>query len=249
VDDAITSGDLRLGAHFADPAVAARAHGAVICHGFPRGARGAGTTAVTYPELADRIARETGMPAMAFNCRGSGTSDGDFSADGWVRDTRAAVDALMGRGSLAGVFLVGISEGGGFAIREAIGDDRVRGVVAMAMPPNLRYWARDVLEEARRVGIVSDPEVPGDLQAWSRGVNGFEVERDIARLAPRPLFLVHGAEDEIVPVELAREMATNPGVELLIVPAAGHRLRHDPRAVAAVLGWLERQEAEPIAAR
>lgn len=219
----------------------------VVCHGFPRGARGGGTTAVTYPELADRIARETGMHAMAFNCRGTGTSDGDFSADGWVDDIHAAVDALIARADLSGVFLVGISEGGDFAVREAIGDDRVRGVVALAMPPNLRFWARDVLEEARRVGIVSNPDVPVDLQAWSRAVNGFEVERDIPRLAPRPLFLVHGADDDIVPIAAARKLAADGGIELLVVPAAGHRLRHDPRAVAAVLGWLERQEAEPIA--
>jgi hypothetical protein len=25
------------------------------------------------------------------------------------------------------------------------------------------------------------------------------------------------------------------------VPGAGHRLRHDPRAIAVLLGWLDRQ--------
>ena len=29
--------------------------------------------------------------------------------------------------------------------------------------------------------------------------------------------------------------------ELRLVNGAGHRLRHDPRAVAVLLGWLERQ--------
>ena len=30
--------------------------------------------------------------------------------------------------------------------------------------------------------------------------------------------------------------------ELRIISGAGHRLRHDPRALAILLGWLERQK-------
>jgi putative redox protein len=30
-------------------------------------------------------------------------------------------------------------------------------------------------------------------------------------------------------------------VELRVLGEAGHRLRHDPRAVALVIGWMERQ--------
>jgi uncharacterized protein len=30
-------------------------------------------------------------------------------------------------------------------------------------------------------------------------------------------------------------------VDLRLLSGAGHRLRHDPRAVAALLGWLGRQ--------
>ena len=35
--------------------------------------------------------------------------------------------------------------------------------------------------------------------------------------------------------------AAAPNSELRFVQAAGHRLRHDPRAVATLLGWLDRQ--------
>ena len=31
------------------------------------------------------------------------------------------------------------------------------------------------------------------------------------------------------------------GAELRMIQGAGHRLRHDPRAIAVLLGWLERQ--------
>jgi citrate synthase len=29
--------------------------------------------------------------------------------------------------------------------------------------------------------------------------------------------------------------------EIQVIPGAGHRLRHDPRAIAVLLGWLDRQ--------
>jgi len=31
--------------------------------------------------------------------------------------------------------------------------------------------------------------------------------------------------------------------ELRVITGAGHRLRHDPRAVAVLLGWLDRQKS------
>jgi putative redox protein len=142
------------------------------------------------------------------------------------------------------VWLVGISEGGAFALHEALDDARVLGVVVMATPPDLRHWARDVLEEARRVGIVADTDYPSDLGAWSRAVTGLDVYRDLGRIG-RPVFAVHGADDDVVSVDDVRRYASFDHVEFLVVPAAGHRLRHDPRAVAAVLGWLERQRSVP----
>jgi putative redox protein len=32
--------------------------------------------------------------------------------------------------------------------------------------------------------------------------------------------------------------------ELRVIPGAGHRLRHDPRAIAILMGWLDRQRVE-----
>ena len=40
----------------------------------------------------------------------------------------------------------------------------------------------------------------------------------------------------------ARQIAQAHGsAELRIISGAGHRLRHDPRALAILLGWLDRQ--------
>ena len=53
---------------------------------------------------------------------------------------------------------------------------------------------------------------------------------------------MHGDDDDEVPVAEARLLAAAHGsAELHIVEGAGHRLRHDPRALAVLLGWLDRQ--------
>ena len=36
--------------------------------------------------------------------------------------------------------------------------------------------------------------------------------------------------------------AADGRADLRVIVGAGHRLRHDPRAVAALIGWMERQE-------
>ena len=64
-------------------------------------------------------------------------------------------------------------------------------------------------------------------------------------LSPRPLLVLHGADDDTVPALDARAVADAHGsAELKIVGGAGHQLRHDPRAVALLLGWLDRHRVE-----
>jgi putative redox protein len=55
---------------------------------------------------------------------------------------------------------------------------------------------------------------------------------------------MHGADDDLAPQIDARVLADAHGsAELKIISGAGHQLRHDPRAVALLLGWLDRQRA------
>jgi putative redox protein len=64
-----------------------------------------------------------------------------------------------------------------------------------------------------------------------------------AQVAPRSLLVVHGSDDDLVPAFDGRVLVDAHGsAELRIIRGAGHRLRHDPRAVAVLLGWLGRQQ-------
>ena len=56
---------------------------------------------------------------------------------------------------------------------------------------------------------------------------------------------MHGDDDDSVPTMDARQLAeAHGGAELRLIHGAGHRLRHDPRAVAVLLGWLDRQRLD-----
>lgn len=245
VDTTITSADgTRLSAHLGVPARTGRARGVVICHGFPTGPRGAIASASTFPELADRVARETGCPALTFNFRGTGTSDGDFSAQGWIDDIAAAVDAVCSAGAATSVALVGVAEGGTFALTVAAEDPRVDAVAALAVPRSFGALERDparVLEHARRVGTVRTAGFPPSVSEWARALASVDAEEAASRLGERPLIVFHGSDDPVVPQADARAIAdAAPAGELRMVAAAGHELRHDPRVIAALLGWIDR---------
>lgn len=246
MDETILSGDLRLAAHFAVPPTPGRSPGLVLCHGLPNDPRGATAVGTTYPELADHVARESGWVVLTFNFRGTGRSEGDFSAAGWLDDLRAAVTALATREGVRGVWTAGFGHGGTFAVCEAAGDDRVRGVATIAAPSTLRDWARDpthLLAHAREMGMIRTPDFPSDRPRWVREVALVDAVGAAKRLANRPLLVLHGSDDLDVPADDARALAdaAAPHSELRLVQAAGHRLRHDPRAIATLLGWLDRQ--------
>ena len=224
---------------------ARRVPGVVICHGFPAGIGGGANAARTYPELADRLANEMGWAAMCFTYRGCGTSEGDFSLGGWLRDTLAAFDELHRHPRVDAVWAAGFGTGGALCICAAAADERVAGVAALGSPADFDDWAnhpRRLLDHAREQAAITSSSFPPSIDQWSRELREIRAVASAAKVAPRPLLLVHGSEDESVPVFDARVTSDAHGsADLRIIQGAGHQLRHDPRAIAVLLGWLDRQ--------
>jgi putative redox protein len=248
MDGTIEVGGLKLAAHVAQPSRSASGPrpGLVLCHGFPAGPGGALTSAQTYPDLAEHLAGETGWVVVAFNFRGAGESEGNFSLLGWLEDLRAVVDYTIALPRVSGVWLAGSSAGGALALCAAAEDDRVLGVATLAAPAEFENWgsdARAFLTHCRKVGVVRTQAFPPDVEDWASQFKEIQPLHCAAEVPPRPLLLVHGSDDPTVPVSDARALADAAGgdADLRVIPGAGHRLRHDPRAVAALMGWMERQ--------
>ncbi len=219
--------------------------GVVIAHGFPAEAGGGINSTASFPEFADRIATELGWAALAYSSRGIAASGGDFSLPGWLRDLQGAVAHLKESVPVDGIWLIGFGTGGSLAVEAAASSPEIRGVAAVASPADFEDWARNprkLLLLAREMGLIRDPEYPTSFDTWSAGLRTVRAADAAARLAPRDLLVIHGSDDENVPVFDARAVADAHGAaDLRIVHGAGHHLRHDPRAISILLGWLERQ--------
>ena len=250
--DAVTveSGSLSLAGYLARPAASAASgagrYGLVLSHGFPEGQQSAATVAKTFPALADRLARDAAWTVLTCNFRGSGDSRGNFSLAGWLSDLRAAVQFMLATGSVDGVWLCGFATGGALSICAAAEDERVRGVATFAAPADFNDLASDsrrFLAVARAVGVIRDPRFPADTDAWARELREVKPLAVVGKIPPRPLLIVHGSMDNVVPMLDARALAdaAEGQVELRLLAAAGHHLSHDPRAIAILLGWLDRQ--------
>jgi putative redox protein len=220
-------------------------HGHVLlCHDLPRPKGAAADVAITYPALADRLARESGWHVVTAALRCAGESGGDFSALGWLEDLNFVAETEIPESSPR--LVVGFGFGGVLALHLAAGDDRVAGVACLGTPLDLAAFTGDpqaFVVRCRRTGVVSTPGYPASVEAWAKEVSVLHPTEDAASLKGRPLLLVHGSDDPDVPVADSRALAdaaTGPS-ELHVVIGAGHWLRADPRVIALLVGWLERR--------
>jgi uncharacterized protein len=237
------AGDLWTYATATSPGAPVRGH-VLLCHDLPRPQAAAADVALTYPALADRLARETGWQVVTAALRGAGESAGDFSALGWLDDLRFVAENEIPEESAR--VAVGFGFGGVLALHLAASDERVGGVACLGTPADvaeLTGSAEAFLALCRRTGVIKTPGFPASPDAWAKELSVLHPAEDAALLKGRPLLLVHGSDDPHVPLSGARALAdaaTGPS-ELHVVLGGGHWLRADPRVLAVLVGWLERR--------
>jgi uncharacterized protein len=253
VEQLFESGGVAIAGHLARPrsAPGTLVPGLVIAHGFPHLKEGGRLSARSFPELADRIATELGWYVLVFTFRGCGESGGDFSLRGWLDDQLAAADYLRAVEGVREVWLSGFGTGGALALCAAARQSEIKGVAAIAAPADFDDWAshpRRLVQHAREVGIIRAQGFPQNFDQWAREIREIRGVACAPEVAPRPLLVLHGSDDEMVPVFDARVIADAHGdASLRIIEGGPHHLRHDPRAVAVLLGWLDRQRSQASA--
>ncbi len=217
----------------------------LLLHGFPSGAINAEHIGLDMAELADRISLEMGWIALAIRFRGCGSSGGDFSLNGWVEDAQASITYLRAVGRSARIWVCGTGTGGAVGAIASVTEPDVAGVAMLASPADFNDWATQpdrLLRHARDVGAIKTPEFPEDTDAWKAELKAARPTSAAEALFPRPLLVMHGVADEVVPQFDARAIAdAHSEADLRLIEGASHQLRHDPRAMAVLLGWLERR--------
>jgi alpha-beta hydrolase superfamily lysophospholipase len=187
--------------------------------------------------------------------RGHGESDGLHTTIGYEErlDVPPAVDFLVGRG-LGPVGIYGMSMGGAIAIQAAVEDQRIAAVLvdspfarlrwAVQQSANLRGWPKQITPFLAYLGCLTTA-----LHLHYR-MQAFDPVEVVDRLAPRPIFIVHGTEDDVVPVASAHALYERAGhpKELWLLEGLKHCQALDERYDefrARVLGFYRRWLREP----
>jgi putative redox protein len=248
----VSADGTELRGHLAEPATLREGRpGVVLCHGFPSGQVSARIVGGDLAELADRCAREMGVVALSFQFRGCGESGGDFSLGSWVADARAAIAHLAQHGRPDGIWVIGFGTGGAVGLAAAVEEPEVVGAALLGTPADFDDWATHpdrLLAHAHAVGVIRRATFPPNLAAWKAELRQIRASAAAEAFADRSLLVVHGSDDDQVPSFDSRIIADAHGsAELRIIAGAGHQLRHDPRALAILLGWLDRQRDAAVA--
>lgn len=178
---------------------------AVICHPHPEHG-GSKDHPVLWAIRNDLAAR--GFAVLTFNFRGVMGSEGAYGAgETETNDVRAAIDRVR---EVAGgpTFVAGWSFGAAVALREAIGDDRVRALALLGFP---------LVDSG-----VALPPLP---------------DRAELRAFDRPVLLVAGAADQFCPVpDLGRLGRRLGNATLEVVDGTDHFFWRREREVARLVG-------------
>ena len=240
IDDLTIRGQLYLPEHTIPPYPAV-----ILCHGIPSGI--VDPSDGGYPLLARTIAAE-GFAVYTFSFRGTGESQGNFDILGWTRDLKASLDALYEQPDInkQRLALIGFSAGAAVSIFVAAQDTRVASVAACACPADFSAISESTnpkitLNYFRKVGIIRDPEFPYSIEDWLAGFRTVQPLNLISHIAPRPVLLIHAAEDEVVNLENSQKLHEAAGEprQIIIIEGNEHRLRRNKTVVDDLIKWLK----------
>lgn len=199
---------------------------------------------------------EQGFTVLRFDFSGNGQSEGSFVESTYskqIAEMETAAAFLAGRGvswlGLAGhsmgamvALLAGAEIGSVRAICALAARSRVMGAAALLTPGQLQE-----LQERGRVRFVSRGRALEISREMFSDAARHDLGRAVASLV-QPLLLVHGAEDEITPVDEAyRIQRYRPeGTRLAVIPGADHMFsgdEHRQNVAEVVVSWFKEQAA------
>ncbi len=213
----------------------------ILCHGLPAQQKPGKERG--YLELAEQLC-ERGFHCICFNFSGCGESGGNLDMRAWFDDLSHVIHQAQNLPGIDSIHCVGFSTGGAIAAKVASLHDEIRSLMLMATPADFSEIitpdAAELREHFVTLGMIRDHDFPADLDKWYAGFMELQAEKWLPLIAPRPVCIVHGDEDETVPVAHAHrlyESCYRPA-ELKILANAKHQLRKDERCVELIADWI-----------
>jgi pimeloyl-ACP methyl ester carboxylesterase len=204
---------------------ASRGEGVIFCHGWGGGAQ--------YDDLLEELAAN-GYFALRFQQRGYRNSTGPADLSLWASDMAAAAAVLTPVTNK--IWAAGQSTGGTMSLVAAATQGCFAGAVSLAPFCTLEQILLDNSEakailEARFGPLQEKHYRAADAVSIIKGLN-------------KPILLIHGTEDETVPVSHGRRLAdTAESVRFLPISRGDHHLRNVDRKalIKEIIDWLDSQ--------
>ena len=194
--------------------------------------------------LAEGLA-EAGISALRFSFSGNGDSEGEFvdsTISKEVADLGKVLDSLENHK----ICYVGHSMGGAVGVLRAAVDERIEVLVSLAgMVHTHEFAQREFGDAIPDKGFMWDePDCPLS-QTYVDDMASIDSVAKQASKFGGPWLLVHGTEDDIVPIQDSIDILqyANEPTELLELPGVDHVFSGDgsPLMVEKVVAWIDQK--------
>ncbi len=192
--------------------------------------------------LANTLAA-AGVNALRFSFAGNGASGGRFvdaTISKEVADLGAVLDACAGWN----VCYIGHSMGGAVGVLRASQDARIRLLVSLAgMVRTADFAQREFGTVKPGAGFLWDDEKCPLSQAYMDDLAQIGTVLDAAPKIKVPWLLVHGTEDDVVPIQDSKDILIRAGMDTRFVAlkGSGHVFagEHTALMVDTVVAWVK----------
>lgn len=201
-------------------------------------------TDIFHKELVERLANQSGWTVLSLVCSGLDGSSGKFSPKIWCDDVESAAQYFVENYKVKSVLLFGYDFAANVCLNVASRSSYVRGVATVSPLLNLDVLMgnpEQLQRNLQHVGI-RVPRKGSDVSSWSNQISELQLSRMSEGLGSKQWLVIHGRDDEIVSESELKEFLAVHGslAETHFISAGDHQLVTDPRMMAILLGWMER---------